>query len=843
MPTPTAHQLRAVAELREIAAHGGPGIVRVGALDSLGRLPVDVNVNCRDVAAMPQAGIALRREERLRVFVPAEFPFAVPTVETPHRRWAGTPHVQFGSHICLYRSPSIEWNPADGMFGFMDRLLAWLVRASVGQLDATGEPMHPPVAYDWFGGGGVLIARANAPRLEPGSAPWLGAALVRRVSAERVDIVGWVRLGDGDWLDAVGAVGGTDTFLAAAVVLGQPIGFEMPYTAAFLASHLADQGVARNLTIGLIGLASALNRRLLDLRGEVDGVPLFTLVGTPSRGITGTEPITHLSAWRLPDEIAPLLAAVPARLQRDGQDAANVGDTVLSNAHDWLRNARVHWVTVYEMRPETTVRRDVDSTSRWLRGKSVLILGAGALGAPIADACVRGGAAAVAVIDNGIVHPGILVRQPYFDDEIGKNKAVVLASRLTRISPGTPVTAFAANAVTKFFPPGCVPPDADLVIDATADTVVRHVVEARRRSSNTVWPPIITAMIGHDAQRGIATVSTSTASGASVDVLRRLGSAARADATGRLADVVEDFYPESARTDLFQPEPGCSSPTFRGSAADVAGLAGQLLVGALAALEMPETPGAPTMHAIVVRMPNLDTAPSASPGSQHLSWESDHLITDLTQRYEIRLSTNAVAEIRAEVRRGARLRGPTIETGGILLGEFDDASGVIWVDTATGPPPDSRLSASHFARGTEGVAELISAQMTQTSRSSGYVGEWHSHPRGAARPSKTDDEGMADVLSCTTPEPRRALLLIVGGPADVWQDFLAVGEPPHWYAGVIERDHSTPSRVTSNPRRVILEGSSWPGGWRTVTPTGSRRRRRFSIVRRRGRERRGAESR
>ena len=59
-------------------------------------------------------------------------------------------------------------------------------------------------------------------------------------------------------------------------------------------------------------------------------------------------------------------------------------------------------------------------------------------------------------------------------------------------------------------------------------------------------------------------------------MLRRLSLAGRADAMGDLADVVDDFFPDPPRGALFQPEPGCDV-IFIGSAADVTGLAGQLV--------------------------------------------------------------------------------------------------------------------------------------------------------------------------------------------------------------------------------------------------------------------------
>jgi hypothetical protein len=91
-------------------------------------------------------------------------------------------------------------------------------------------------------------------------------------------------------------------------------------------------------------------------------------------------------------------------------------------------------------------------------------------------------------------------------------------------------------------------------------------------------------MIGHDARRGVATIARSEATGAGRDLLRRLALAARGQHADVLQDIAADFFPTEPRTATFQPEPGCSSPTFTGSAADLAALSGQLFDVGLRAL-------------------------------------------------------------------------------------------------------------------------------------------------------------------------------------------------------------------------------------------------------------------
>ena len=107
---------------------------------------------------------------------------------------------------------------------------------------------------------------------------------------------------------------------------------------------------------------------------------------------------------------------------------------------------------VYEARPEVTVRRDHATPAAWLRGKRILVLGAGALGAPIADMCARAGAAHLTVADQALVHPGILARQPYTDADIGRLQGEASWPTVSTGSTPTPPVSKRSSATS---PPGC----------------------------------------------------------------------------------------------------------------------------------------------------------------------------------------------------------------------------------------------------------------------------------------------------------------------------------------------------------------------------------------------------
>src|SRR5260370_38972322 len=84
---------------------------------------------------------------------------------------------------------------------------------------------------------------------------------------------------------------------------------------------------------------------------------------------------------------------------------------------------------VMETRPEVTRRRDQDTPSSWLAGRRVLVLGSGALGAPVSEFCVRASGKELTVADCAVGNPGLLVRQPYTDADIGLGKDCAAANR------------------------------------------------------------------------------------------------------------------------------------------------------------------------------------------------------------------------------------------------------------------------------------------------------------------------------------------------------------------------------------------------------------------------------
>jgi len=770
-----------------------------------------------------ETGIKVRDRERFKVIISPDFPFVLPSVHSAHSRWARTPHVQWGTSLCLYAATSVEWDPADGMRGLIGRLSQWVARAAAGTLDPDGQPLHPPAVYTSTENGTVVIHPDLGPRV-----PWAttaaqgtvvtAAAWCRVDSANRrIDVEAWTDLQTAnehaDDEEAAVFIDGHPLIVLPVVLMAEEFGFEYPTDVKALSAGLAESGYSRDNLIADLCTATGINRKLRDRQVAQDraaagtpwdfeegdeGQSLLTamLVGTPSRRLAGETRLAHLAGWRL-DNLSSSLTNLIVRASNVGR--GDIADDVRDIADRWFESAKISWMRVMETRPEVTQRRDQTTPATWVHDKRILVLGCGALGAPVAEHCVRAGAAAVTVADNGVVHPGILLRQPYDDADIGRPKAIVLSERLTRIGLA-PVVPSVGNAREEFFRPGIDLTGFDLVIDATADASVRAGIELHRKDA-AFRLPLVTMVIGHQADLGLVTTALPSATGAAADAFRKVSLLASSGEEDWV-DVGEDLFPAEPRTELFFPEPGCSSPTFVGSSAQSAALAGMMLHEAFAALQEATNTTPPGEEPQVTFASAVRLGSASTRGTSRASWAADTVQVDQSGAYEVRVTASALAVARDEVRHGADLRGAAVETGGMLLGAFDDAIGVVYVDTVAGPPPDSYLAERYFQHGLEGAQERVDLESKRTGRTLGFVGFWHSHPYGPAYPSNTDEQGMAMIVA-PDGTTRRALMMILGGNKarwDAWRDAHATARPD-LYLRVVPRSAAAQQ---PGPARVVV---------------------------------------
>jgi len=111
---------------------------------------------------------------------------------------------------------------------------------------------------------------------------------------------------------------------------------------------------------------------------------------------------------------------------------------------------------------------------------------------------------------------------------------------------------------------------------------------------------------------------------------------------------------------------------------------------------------------------------------------------------------------------------PHLETGGVLVGNYNEPLDHAALTEIVGPPPDSHAWRTGFIRGVRGLATRLRALWDASSRSY-YLGEWHFHPLGPATASVDDKQQMARIaadIRYNCPEP---ILIILGGdPSGQW---------------------------------------------------------------------------
>jgi ThiF family protein/E2/UBC family protein A len=671
-------------------------------------------------------GLELKEREEFILIVPPDFPFDYPTLRVEHERFASFPHVVWAKIICLYQS-KLEWNPADGLYGFFDRLGLWLGRAAMNDMDPIEGPLEPPHHITDFSQVPFVI-RSNAP--VAAGQPWFGLAELEK-HPNRLELVGW-----NDWTQAWPQ----GKRPALAVFLPQPLPMEFPQRGGDFFRELERQGLDRDQILSYLALAAFLTR---------DGDPLHLVLGIPMRRATDGSLRVHIAVWTLePDSAKDLRLTLPA--ETDTESLRSLKKELGDLLYSIFELQPIKWCQVMEDRTEIVVRRDAGRPVSWFRGRKVLVLGCGALGSWAAEIISRANPSLIHLVDHSIVKPGLLARQNYRLKDIGSNKAEALADRLEGITQQTAVAFFGGEA-HRFITQDTAGFGAyDVAIDCTASAIFQMKLERDWATLKLRTPPVVSMVIDAKATHALGVALGASSPGGIWDAYVRLKYKMSLD--GSHQKVVTAFYSERATQDLFQPEPGCSDPTFSGSTADALTLISTFLNLAMSEVAK----GVQAVGIAVSAHSEVDSAGS-------LDIVQLPIVQDaLVDQYRIRISPNVYREAQAWVRQNTRQRSPNHETGGLLWGLWDDAAQVIWVLDASGPPPDSLHDPAHFVCGVQGTLEEHKRRLRQSHGACGFVGMWHTHPDMPSDQSVTDLVGMTDVVSTFGQNRKRAIMVIFG---------------------------------------------------------------------------------
>ncbi|TCK19647.1 ThiF family protein [Ancylobacter aquaticus] len=401
-------QAWAVAQLGEITAVSPEAFELLEIIDPAREnegMTVVVSVNCKPFERR-EGGIPLKARERLRISVPWDFPLDRPTVNFTHDRYGAFAHVQWGSSICLHQAPDVEWQATRGMFGFMQRLGEWLEAGAAGELDPVGMPLHPPVAYPVANF--RVVPTQNAP--EPTETYWSGYVEIPREASHAAEL--------GRWIEQSEEV--PDIRLASVILLPTTMPFEYPTTVWDLIVALMERGVSLTMirllmTIGVLRTG--------------EGKCAIFVLGAAMRGVSGGRLLQHLACWRMDvAQTDKLRAAAIART-----DDNPIDEQVF---YAWAFEAKVEWCRVLEDRPEIVERRDSVSPAAYWRGKSVTLMGCGAIGSAVAMMLAKAGVAKLRLYDNNVVTPGVLVRQGFDRRQIAYTKSSATKVNVEAAVPG-----------------------------------------------------------------------------------------------------------------------------------------------------------------------------------------------------------------------------------------------------------------------------------------------------------------------------------------------------------------------------------------------------------------------
>ena len=119
------------------------------------------------------------------------------------------------------------------------------------------------------------------------------------------------------------------------------------------------------------------------------------------------------------------------------------------------------------------------------------------------------------------------------------------------------------------------------------------------------------------------------------------------------------------------------------------------------------------------------------------------------------------------------------ETGGVLVGSFDLEREIIYIVDTLPSPPDSEEKTDLYIRGFKGLRDAVESATSSTGGMLEYIGEWHSHPRGAStRPSEYDLAAFDWLTAHMSNDGLPAVMMIVGEAGEMSLFIGLMGKEP-----------------------------------------------------------------
>jgi hypothetical protein len=250
-------------------------------------------------------------------------------------------------------------------------------------------------------------------------------------------------------------------------------------------------------------------------------------------------------------------------------------------------------------RQEVTTRRDDSRPVNGFQGKTVHVWGCGGLGSWIAEFVARAGAADITICDPGVITGGLLVRQNYVENDIGRSKADALAARLRAIRDDLTVTV--AEGLLPDDPSDFVA--ADLIIDATVSNSITQCLD---KFAALPERKALIAQVATDAKSGTLGILNLCAPNLKLGPSKIDQTAGSTIISNGELELYHGLWRESLDDHELIPTRGCSVPTFHGSAADLAAVAATLV--SLLGIHLRQTATARSGTHLIA-LPHADSGP------------------------------------------------------------------------------------------------------------------------------------------------------------------------------------------------------------------------------------------
>lgn len=619
--------------------------------------------------------------------------------------------------LCLYDRGWTEikssWTPAS----FLERIRWWLASTARGELHGSDQPLEPLMLA-----GLDLVVPADFG--EPGG-PCTLAVRVRLVDGED----GRVLVSDDA---ALPDRGGKGSFVMHIRTPARTHGVieRTPATLADLASLVDIDGfsVLERMRDALRAIPDEL-RTNRALRRKV--WPVFVLALPKKRHDGGEVESVEFKGVLCTDSIENVGASIGAWVIDGDEIAHPLGEVAGADGSD------TSVMVVSVVRSLTPERAAMHSGLGSRDARRIVAVGAGALGSQVAMNLARSGFGTWTIIDNDVFMPHNGVRHALHGDfGIGHNKALCMAVSMNSVAHGEVARGIPAD----FLAPGAYQKlvddslgEAELVLDMTASV------------------PVSRALADADLPCRVSSIFLSP-NGQDLVMLTE-----DPDRQVRLDDLEMQYYGDIATREELADHLKADTPWQRygASCRDVSVVMGQAAVGTLAGVG-----ASAVMQDVACERASSRIWRRNSTDLSVAAYELDVTPFLKTEQHGWRVCVSRRMLEEVQVRRQERLPN---ETGGILLGGVDHARRCVHVVLALGSPPDSKEWPIMYIRGVTGLREARARIAEMTAGHLDYLGEWHSHPRGAStQPSEDDAVVFGWICEVAVGDGRPAVMLIVG---------------------------------------------------------------------------------